>query len=145
MRAHLSIFTASQILRQILRIFLTFSIAGLTSMLSGCSGGGGDGSPAAPPPTALTPCVGSASTVSGAVNLSWNPVTAANLSGYRVYYGTTPATYFQQAGHGLDAGNITNYAATGLNKGARYYFAVTAYDAAGFESIYSNEVCKDIS
>lgn len=113
-------------------------------MLSGCSGGGGDGSPAAAPPTALSPC-GGAATVSGVANLSWDPVTAANLSGYRVYYGTTPAAYFQQAGRGLDAGNINSYATTGLTKGTRYYFAVAAYDAAGLESIYSNEVCKDIS
>ena len=115
-------------------------------MLSGCSGGGGDGSPAATPQTALLPCAGaSAATISGAANLSWDPVTAANLSGYRVYYGTTPAAYFQQAGRGLDAGNINSYAATGLTKGTRYYFAVAAYDAAGLDSIYSNEVCRDIS
>ena len=129
-----------------LRAILTFSVAGFASILSSCSGGGGDGVPAAATPTTLSPCAGGGtSTVSGAASLSWNPVTAANLSGYRVYYGSTPATYFQRAGQGLDAGNITNYAATGLNKGARYYFAVTAYDASGLESIYSNEVCKDIS
>ena len=146
MWANLSTSTASKTLRQILRIFLTFSVAGLTSRLSGCSGGGGDGSAAAATPTALLPCAGGgAATVSGAANLSWDPVTAANLSGYRVYYGTTPASYFQQAGRGLDAGNITSYAATGLTRGTRYYFSVTAYDAAGLESIYSNEVCKDIS
>ena len=145
MWANLSTSTASQTLRQILRIFLTFSVAGLVSTLSGCSGGGGDGATAAAPPTVQPPCAGGASTASAAVNLSWNAVTAANLSGYRVYYGTTPGMYFQPAGQGLDAGNITNHAATGLNKGARYYFAVAAYDAAGSESIYSNEVCKDVS
>lgn len=132
-------------MKPILRTILAFSVAGFASILSSCSGGGGDGAPAAATPTALSPCAGGGSaTVSGAANLSWNPVTAANLSGYRVYYGTTPATYLQRAGQGLDAGNITNYAATGLNKGARYYFAVTAYDASGSESIYSNEVCKDV-
>ena len=145
-RPHSFNFPTGRTVKRNLRAILTFSVAGFASILSSCSGGGGDGAPAAATPTALSPCAGGgASTVSGTVNLSWNQVTAANLSGYRVYYGTTPASYFQQAGRGLDAGNITNYAATGLNKGARYYFAVTAYDASGSESIYSNEVCKDVS
>ena len=145
-RPHSANFPTGQTMKPILRTILAFSVAGFASILSSCSGGGGDGAPAAATPTALSPCAGGGSaTVSGGANLSWNPVTAANLSGYRVYYGTTPATYLQRAGQGLDAGNSTNYAATGLNKGARYYFAVTAYDASGSDSIYSNEVCKDVS
>ena len=76
--------------------------------------------------------------------LDWDPVTSANLSGYRVYYGTTPGTYLQLAGLGLDAGNLTTYAVSGLTSGTRYYFAVKAYDASGVESPFSNEVFKDI-
>src|SRR5438445_484971 len=32
--------------------------------------------------------------------LAWDAVTAANLSGYRIYYGTAPGTYLQSAGQG---------------------------------------------
>ena len=74
--------------------------------------------------------------------LSWDPVISANLSGYRVYYGSAPGLYIQATGQGIDVGNIATYAVTSLNSGARYYFAITAYDASGVESPYSNEVSK---
>ena len=76
--------------------------------------------------------------------LAWDAVTAASLSGYRVYYGTAPGTYLQSAGLGLDIGNVTIYTVTGLSSGIRYYFAVTAIDTSNDESVYSNEVFKDI-
>ena len=77
-----------------------------------------------------------------AAGLSWDPATSATLSGYRVYYGTAPGSYVQSDGQGIDAGNISSFAVTGLNSGTRYYFAVRAYDAGGVESPYSNEVSK---
>jgi len=76
--------------------------------------------------------------------LLWDPVTATNLSGYRVYYGTAPGTYFQALGQGVSVGNVTTYTVTGLSVGTRYYFAVTARDTSNNESSYSNEVFKDI-
>ncbi|WP_172425984.1 fibronectin type III domain-containing protein [Sulfuricaulis limicola] len=79
-----------------------------------------------------------------AAALTWDAVPATNLSGYRVYYGTTPGTYQQAPGQGLSVGNITTYTLMGLSNGTRYYFAVTAFDTAGNESGYSNEVFKDI-
>ena len=91
----------------------------------------------------ISTCSGGASlTAPGSVNLAWDAVSSANLSGYRVYYGTAPGTYLQPLGRGLDAGNITGYAITGLTIGTRTYLAITAYDAANVESAYSNEVCK---
>ena len=77
-------------------------------------------------------------------SISWDPLIAANLSGYRIYYGTSPGTYIQSAGQGLNVGNFTSYLVPGLNSGTRYYFAVKAYDASGVESVYSNEVFKDV-
>jgi fibronectin type 3 domain-containing protein len=38
----------------------------------------------------------------------------------------------------------TNFTATGLQTGKKYYFAVTAIDAAENESQFSNEVSKTV-
>jgi chitodextrinase len=76
--------------------------------------------------------------------LAWDPVTATNLSGYRIYYGTAPGTYIQARGQGISVGNVTTFTVTGLTIGTRYYFAVTAFDTSNNESGYSNEVFKDI-
>jgi chitodextrinase len=76
--------------------------------------------------------------------LAWDAVAAANLSGYRIYYGTAPGTYTQSVGQGVNVGNVTTYTVTGLSSGTRYYFAVTAFDTSNNESVYSNEVFKDI-
>jgi hypothetical protein len=84
-----------------------------------------------------------AATEVGTTILSWDPVIATDLSGYRVYYGTAPGTYLQSIGQGIEVGNVVTYTVTGLSPGTRYYFAVTAYDTTGNESIYSNEVFKD--
>jgi hypothetical protein len=80
----------------------------------------------------------------GSANLSWDAVTTPNLGGYRVYYGTSPGTYLQSFGSGLNVGSVQSYTVSALNSGTRYYFAVTAFDALGQESGYSNEVFKDI-
>ena len=76
--------------------------------------------------------------------LAWDPVSAPNLGGYRIYHGTAPGTYLQPKGQGLNVGNGTTYTMTGLVTGTRYYFAVTAFDTMGNESSNSNEVFKDI-
>jgi PKD repeat protein len=73
------------------------------------------------------------SAFAGSVNLAWDA--ASGASGYRVYYGTTPAKYTAN----LDAGNKTNATVAGLTDGTRYYFAVLAY-AGTVTSGYSNEV-----
>ena len=76
--------------------------------------------------------------------LAWDAVTASGLSGYRVYYGTAPGTYLQSPGNGISVGSVTTYTVSGLGRGLRYYFAVTAFDGSGNETTYSNEVFKDI-
>jgi chitodextrinase len=76
--------------------------------------------------------------------LAWDAVTAPNLGGYRIYYGTAPGIYLQPVGQGLDAGKVTTYTVTGLGSGIRYHFAVTAYDSSNNESVFSNEAFKDI-
>jgi fibronectin type 3 domain-containing protein len=81
---------------------------------------------------------------SNSASLAWDSVTAPNLSGYRVYFGTAPGTYLQSPGQGISVGNVTTYTMTGLASGSRYYFVVTAFDTSSIESPYSNEVFKDI-
>jgi len=81
---------------------------------------------------------------SNSAALTWDVVTALNLSGYRVYFGTAPGTYLQAAGQGVSVGNVTTFTVTGLASATRYYFAVTDFDTSGNESSFSNEVFKDI-
>jgi chitodextrinase len=78
------------------------------------------------------------------VSLAWDAVVVSNLAGYRVYYGTAPGNYVQASGAGIGVGTATTYVVIGLNRGVRYYFAVTAFDASNNESPYSNEVFADI-
>ena len=76
--------------------------------------------------------------------LAWDASTSPNVAGYRVYYGNAPGSYLQSPGQGINVGNATTFTVTGLISGRRYYFVATAYDASNDESIYSNEVFKDI-
>ncbi len=80
----------------------------------------------------------------GQITLSWDVATDnVGVKGYKIYYGTNPVvndgdTYNLGT---IDVGNKISYAVTKLTNGTKYYFAVTAYDAAGNESEnYSVEV-----
>jgi hypothetical protein len=76
-------------------------------------------------------------TVAGAqVELAWDANTAPNIVGYKIYVGTASHSYSTN----VDVGNVTGYLLTGLPTGVQYFFAVTAYDTAGLESGFSNEV-----
>ena len=72
-----------------------------------------------------------------------------DLSGYKVYYGTSPRNYtiLIDVGSALcqNIGGKTEctYTVESLISGT-YYFAVTAYDTEGDMSVYSNEVSKTI-
>ncbi len=81
---------------------------------------------------------------SNSVSLAWDPVAAPNLSGYRIYFGNAPGTYLQPFGQGVAVGNVTTHSVLGLSGATRYYFVVTATDTLNNESVYSNEVFKDI-
>lgn len=130
-------------------VALVFLLPCSALLILNCSGGGDSSGSLAGSSTPPSGCVGeggaATSAPAGTAILSWDPVTAPILAGYRVYYGTVPGTYVQSRGEGLNAGNLTSFTVSGLNKGVRYYFAVTAYDSTGWETVYSNEVCKVIS
>lgn len=74
------------------------------------------------------------------VTLEWDANTETDLAGYKVYFGTASRTY----GTPITLGKVTTYTVTGLTPGVTYYFAVTAYNTAGLESGFSNEVSATI-
>ena len=70
------------------------------------------------------------------INVSWNPNTEEDLSGYRLYVGQASGQY----GEPVDVGNVTGHVMEITPQhGATYYFALTAYDTSGNESGYSDE------
>jgi fibronectin type 3 domain-containing protein len=78
--------------------------------------------------------------VAAQATLAWDPNTESDLAGYRIHYGTASGSYTVHT----DVHNVTTYSLTDLKEGQLYYFAVTAYDTAGNESGYSNEVSYSI-
>ena len=70
------------------------------------------------------------------VTLAWDANSEPDLSGYKLYYGTSPGNYPNVITLGL----VTTYTVTNLTDGVTYYFALTAFDTEGFESDKSNEV-----
>ena len=90
-------------------------------MLGACGSGGGDGS-----------MPGNVAT------LSWDPNSEANLAGYKLYLTTQSGRY--GSSFAAVPASVTTYQVPGLQPGTVYFFAITAYDTSGRESIPSNEV-----
>src|SRR5713226_4912787 len=74
------------------------------------------------------------------VSLAWDANTASDLAGYKLHYGNASSNYTQT----IDVGNVTNAPVSGLQAGLTYFFAVTAYDTRGLESVFSNEVSYQV-
>jgi hypothetical protein len=74
--------------------------------------------------------------------LTWNGNTESDLAGYKIYRATASGGY--GAPVATLQGNVTTYVAAGLQSGTTYFFVVTAYDTAGNESAFSNEVSKSV-
>ena len=80
--------------------------------------------------------------VTGSAQLSWTAptqnmdgTTLRDLSGYRIYYGTSAATMVAVAT--VTDPTVSSYRVMGLTTGA-WYFAISAVNAAGVESRLSN-------
>lgn len=121
-------------------ISVTVNTSGLTAgtysaMITLTATGGATNTPQTVPVTLTV----SAPATSSAT-LTWNANTDADLAGYKVYRATASGAYGAPL-TSLPVGTLT-YQATGLQSGTTYYFVVTAYDTAGNESTYSNEVLK---
>jgi hypothetical protein len=85
----------------------------------------------------------------GTATVSWTPPTLnsdgtalTDLSGYRIYYGTSTTALTQSVQ--VNGTGLTSYVINNLSP-ATYYFAVTAYNAANSESDRSNVVSKAIN
>ena len=91
--------------------------------------------PVAPPPPPPAPGVGTAT-------LMWGPNNEIDLAGYRVYVGTSSGNY-TFAGP-FEVTNGTSYSVQNLPMGQTYFFAVSAFDIYGNESLKSAEVSKSI-
>ncbi|WP_224957099.1 Ig-like domain-containing protein [Geomonas subterranea] len=83
---------------------------------------------------------------SSTVTLQWDPSSDPDLAGYRVYYqANSSAIPFVGSGAAegsapVDVSASTTASISGLDPGISYYFAVTAYNTSGAESVYSNLV-----
>lgn len=82
------------------------------------------------------------------ISLAWNPSSDSKVVGYKVYYkADSTIKPFDGAGAAeghspIDVGDKLSATLTGLPDGQVYYVAVTAYDALGQESPYSNTVAS---
>ena len=72
------------------------------------------------------------------VSLAWDANSEPDIAGYKVYWGTSSGVYDQ-----FNDVSQTTASVSDLTVGVRYYFAVTAYNEAGLESGYSEEVSSD--
>ena len=97
-----------------------------------------------PPPPATppsTPPLSSPST--GSVTLTWTANSEPDLAGYKIYVGTNSGVY-NSPGSPFVAGKVTSYTISNLPKGQTYFFAISAYDSAGNESVLSAEVSRSL-
>ncbi len=70
------------------------------------------------------------------VIIQWLPNAEPDLAGYIIHYGTASRSYSYTATVGM----ATSHTVENLQQGREYFFAVTAYDTAGNESHFSDEV-----
>lgn len=81
-------------------------------------------------------CAFGATPSRASVSLSWDQDPDPTVAGYNMHYGTASLAYSQV----VTVGTATTVTIDGLQPGVTYYFAVTAYNASGTESLPSNEV-----
>ena len=105
-------------------------------LLAACSGDSVTAAAGTPPPTTRTATL---SWTAPTKNADGSPITG--LAGYHVYYGTDPNHFTQTIK--ISGAASTKYVVNGLAAGT-YYFAVSAYNTAGQESVKSNIASKSI-
>jgi len=78
------------------------------------------------------------------VTLAWDANTEPDLAGYKVYWGRSSRHYDNSPVPTVAPSANPTFTTPTLPNGT-WYFAVTAYNTAGLESDYSNEVSKTIA
>ncbi len=83
------------------------------------------------------------------VLLRWTVPTDPGIAGYRLYTGSASSTYGQPLDVGRPDGatmaGVVYHLLSNLQDGTPYYTAVTAYNSATMESVYSNEKLFNLS
>jgi hypothetical protein len=102
---------------------------------------------------AIMACAFTAQAATVELNFGWDRNTETDLAGYRLYYSATAGQYVKGTGSanllkvvpalnpvsGSNHPNTVLQSMTGTD-GQRVFFVLTAYDASGNESGFSNEV-----
>lgn len=83
-------------------------------------------------------------TAGNTVTLAWDANSEPDLAGYKVYWGRTSRRYDNSPAQTFPPSANPTYTTPALPNGT-WYFAVTAYNSAGLESGYSNEVSTTIA
>ena len=81
---------------------------------------------------------GSGATIAHKVDLSWNASTSPSVAGYNVYRATSITGSYSRINAVLNSS--MSYTDATVQSGQTYYYATTAVDSSGVESIYSNKV-----
>ncbi|GFO63689.1 Ig-like domain-containing protein [Geomonas paludis] len=82
----------------------------------------------------------SSAAAASSVSLQWDPSPDTSVVGYKVHYQPDSSTQPFQGPAPVDVQNVTTASIANLDPAHSYSFAVTAYNAAGEESVYSNVV-----
>lgn len=69
------------------------------------------------------------------LTLAWYPSPSPQVVSCKLYHGTASGEYSEV----VEVGNVTSVTVSNLLPGVTYYFAITAVDATGQESDFSNE------
>jgi hypothetical protein len=72
------------------------------------------------------------------LEVRWQPLTGPEITGYRVYYGTSPGSY--PSVEDVPGAGSSVHQLTGLTEGVTYYVAVAAVNDEGWESIAMSEM-----
>lgn len=116
------------------------ALAFITTLLTACGGGGGSDTSGTNPPGGSNP-----PPAPGArnISLSWvapstrtdgSPASLSEISGYKIYVGTTSGSYDPA----IDVGNTTSYTLTNKSPDT-YYITIAAYDSTPQDGIPSTE------
>jgi hypothetical protein len=110
----------------------------VTSSTTGTSSSSQDSASPTPAPTTQTQTSTSSSSGTTAptassttqepitLRLAWDPVNDSSVKGYKVHFGTSSRQYDTHQ----DVGNVTSFVSS-VSGGYTWYFAVSAYNAAG--------------